>query len=342
MTAPPGVDLDRLRARLAAPLNCAAGDIEVSIIDGGRSNLTYRLTDGHRAWVLRRPPLGHVLATAHDMAREYRVMSALAPLGVPVPRTVLYEADAAIIGAPFFVMDYVDGLIVHSDADAHALSEPDAARAADDLIDQLAALHGIDPVRAGLADLGRPDGFLQRQIRRWRRQWHDSDGDDSGLPLDQLADHLTARLPAEQQAAVVHGDYRLDNTILAADDPGRVAAILDWEMATLGDPLADLGLLLTYWNPISARVTGAGHPMTTNPGFPDAHHLLTRYQASTGRKIDDIAWYVAFAHYKLAVIAQTIHARYQQGLTVGPQFGTVGHAIPDLIAHARRLLKTSV
>jgi aminoglycoside phosphotransferase (APT) family kinase protein len=330
----PGIDLHRLRARLAAPLDCAPADLQVSIIEGGRSNLTYRLTDGSRAWVLRRPPLGHVLATAHDMAREFRVLSALGPAGVPVPEAVLYEDDASIIGAPFFVMGYVDGLVVHSDADARALAPADAARAADDLVDRLVALHSVPPESAGLADLGRPDGFLERQIRRWRRQWHDSGGADTGVPVDALADRLAACVPASRRAAVVHGDYRLDNTILAAADPGRVAAIVDWEMATLGDPLADLGMLLTYWSPLSALVTGAGHPVSANPGFPAAEHLLARYGAPSG----DIDWYVAFGHYKLAVIAQTIAARHRQGLTVGARFDTAGQAIPDLVDAALRQL----
>jgi len=287
---PPGIDLDRLRTRLAAPLRCASEDLAVSIIDGGRSNLTYRITDGNRAWVLRRPPLGHVLPTAHDMAREYRVMSALARAGVPVPGTVLYEADVSVIGAPFFVMEYVDGLVVRSDADAHGLTESEAARAADDLV-------------------------------------------------DQLAERLATRLPRPQRAAIVHGDYRLDNVILTAHDRGRIAAIIDWEMATLGDPLADLGLLLTYWSPVSARVTGDGHPVSAHPGFPGAGRLVDRYRERTGLRLDDISWYLAFGHYKLAVIAQTIHARYLQGRTVGPRFETAGQAVPDLIERAAELLR---
>jgi len=336
---PPGIDLDRLRTRLAAPLRCASEDLAVSIIDGGRSNLTYRITDGNRAWVLRRPPLGHVLPTAHDMAREYRVMSALARAGVPVPGTVLYEADVSVIGAPFFVMEYVDGLVVRSDADADGLTESEAARAADDLVDQLAALHEVGPEPAGLARLGRPDGFLERQVHRWLRQWHDSGGTARSLPLDQLAERLATRLPRPQRAAIVHGDYRLDNAILTAHDRGRIAAIIDWEMATLGDPLADLGLLLTYWSPVSARVTGDGHPVSAHPGFPGAGRLVDRYRERTGLRLDDISWYLAFGHYKLAVIAQTIHARYLQGRTVGPRFETAGQAVPDLIERAAELLR---
>jgi aminoglycoside phosphotransferase (APT) family kinase protein len=272
-----------LRARLTGPLDCAPSEITAEVIDGGRSNLTYRLTAGSRRWVLRRPPLGHVLATAHDMTREYRVMSALAPAGVRVPMTVLFEDDTSVIGAPFFVMEFVDGPVIRSDADAGRLSPGDAARAADDVVDQLAALHGVAPGAVGLESLGRPDGFLRRQIDRWQRQWDASGGDDTGLPLERLADRLRDRIPSQQRSAVVHGDYRLDNTILDASDHGRVAAIIDWEMATLGDPLADLGLLLTYWSPLSAAVTGgSGHPASANPGFPASDHLISRYERASG------------------------------------------------------------
>lgn len=336
----PGVDLDRLRNTLAGPLEVAPADLSVEVIEGGRSNLTYRLTAGTRAWVLRRPPLGHVLATAHDMAREYRVMTALRPAGVRVPEMLHFETDTDLIGTPFFVMEFVDGLVVRSDADAALISTEDARRAGDELVDQLVALHRVDPEAAGLASLGRPVGYLQRQVTRWQRQWADSSGAATGQPLDELGAQLIRRLPGRPGSAIVHGDYRLDNTILDASDHGRVAAIIDWEMATLGDPLADLGLLLTYWSPLSARVTGAGHPVSTNQGFPDGAYLAHRYEQVSESVIEDLAFYEAFGHFKLAVIAQTIHARYLQGLTVGPEFASAGTAVADLIARGRELLSS--
>jgi aminoglycoside phosphotransferase (APT) family kinase protein len=331
MTDLPGIDLGALRARLAQPLDCAPDDLTIRLIDGGRSNLTYLLGDGDRHWVIRRPPLGHVLATAHDMDHEYRVMSALRGTGVPVPRMILAEHDIAVIGAPFFVMEFVDGPVIRNSSDAAGLVASDAARLGDDLIDHLAHLHGVDYAAAGLGDLGRPDGFMSRQIRRWLQQWHDSSETGDTAPVEQLAAALAAAVPARSDSSLVHGDYRLDNTILDADDPGRIAAIIDWEMATLGDPLADLGLLLTYWNPLSARVTGTTHALSTNPGFPTASQLAARYQARSGRDLTDLVFYIAFGHFKLAVIAQTIHARYRKALTVGPEFQSVGEAVPDLV-----------
>jgi aminoglycoside phosphotransferase (APT) family kinase protein len=333
MTTIPGIDLAALRARLSGPLDCAPDDLTVEMIDGGRSNLTYRISDGPRCWVLRRPPLGHVLATAHDMGREYRVMSALQATSIPVPQMVLAEADPTIIGAPFFVMEFVEGPVVRDAADAARLSVADAARAGNDLVDHLVRLHQLDVALVGLGDLGRPHGFMRRQIRRWLDQWEQSADPvaDAGIPVAGLAAALAAVVPESSGASLLHGDYRLDNTILSAQDPGRIAAIIDWEMATLGDPLADLGLLLTYWTPVAARVTGTAHAVSANQGFPSTAQLIDRYQVGSGASLVNLAFYVAFGHFKLAVIAQTINARYRQGLTVGPEFESAGEAIPYLV-----------
>jgi aminoglycoside phosphotransferase (APT) family kinase protein len=327
----PWIDLPALRARLAGPLDCAPGDLDLRLIDGGRSNLTYLLAADERHWVLRRPPLGHVLATAHDMDREYRVMSALHATGVPVPRMILAEHDPTIMGAPFFVMEFIDGPVIRNSTDAAELDPSDAARLGNDLVERLAHLHAVDYAAAGLGDLGRPAGFMARQIRRWLQQWHDSSNTEDTAPVEELAAALSAKLPGHSSAVLVHGDYRLDNTILATADPGAIAAIIDWEMATIGDPLADLGLLLTYWSPLSARVTGTTHAVSANPGFPTGSQLAERYQARSRADLDDLAFYVAFGHYKLAVIAQTIHARYRKGLTLGPEFQSAGEAVPGLV-----------
>jgi aminoglycoside phosphotransferase (APT) family kinase protein len=222
------------------------GDLHAALLSGGRSNLTYTLTDGPRRWVLRRPPLGHVLATAHDMRREFRVMRALAPTPVPVPCMVFEHAEPDVLGAPFYVMELVEGVIYRTTDDLVRLDGDGARRLGHAFLDSLAALHVVDPATVGLADFGRPDGYLARQVGRWTKQLASSRSRE--VPgFDDLAARLAEDVPATQRASIVHGDYRLDNAIVSADDPGHLQAVLDWEMATLGDPLADLALFNLYW-----------------------------------------------------------------------------------------------
>ncbi len=302
----------------------------MELIEGGRSNLTYLVTDGHSRWVLRRPPLGTLTPTAHDMGREFRVVAALGATGVPVAEAVSYCADVDVIGVPFTIMSYVDGAVLRDGDDAAALPPQAAARCAQTLVDELVRLHALDPARIGLGDFGRPEGYLQRQIRRWHGQWGRVATRD--LPaLDELHGRLARAAPAESGACVVHGDYRLDNAILDHGDPGTVRAIVDWEMATLGDPLADLGLLLVYWDPACEPVLGVRHAPTANAGFPSGPELAQRYSARSGRDISSLAFYQALGYLKLAVIAEGIHARHLAGQTVGAGFDTVGSAVPTLL-----------
>jgi aminoglycoside phosphotransferase (APT) family kinase protein len=322
---PAGVDLRRLTEHLAerVPL---AGPLSVELIHGGRSNLTYRLTDGRHDWVLRRPPLGNVLPSAHDMGREFRVLSALHGTDIPVPEPVLLCTDDSVLGAPFYVMSRVDGPVLRDAADTRGLRPEEARAAASELVRVLAAIHRLDTAR--LAGFGRPDGYLARQVARWQRQWSLSATRD--LPdVDRLVTGLAGRVPQPQRASLVHGDYRLDNVIFGADR--RIAAVVDWEMATLGDPLADLGLLLVYWDDVSAAVTGTEHAVSANPGFPAATELAERYAAGTGLDLTELGFYVAFGYFKLAVIAEGIHARFLAGRTVGHGFETVGGAVPELV-----------
>ncbi|MEY9876690.1 aminoglycoside phosphotransferase (APT) family kinase protein [Streptacidiphilus sp. MAP12-33] len=323
---PPGLDLDRLRAHLGT------GPLTAALISGGKSNLTYRLTDGNHRWVLRRPPLGHVLATAHDMAREHRVIAALATTPVPVPRVHLLCEDTEVIGAPFYLMDEVDGTVYRTAEDAAGLG-PERARALSfRLIDVLADLHAVDPAAAGLAEFGRPDGYLERQVSRWHRQFEASRSRD--IPgMEELQQRLRKGVPAPQRAAVVHGDYRLDNTIAADDD--TIAAVLDWEMATLGDPLADVGLMKVYWD-IAGNMPGNPVAGAVSPalGFPAMDELVERYAATTGLDLTPLPWYTAFAQYKLAIIAEGIHYRFTQGKTVGDGFAHLGAMVPPLVSLA--------
>jgi aminoglycoside phosphotransferase (APT) family kinase protein len=318
----PGLDLDRLTGYLAGRVP-VRGPLTGALMPGGRSNLTYLVTDGHHEWVLRRPPLGHVLATAHDMAREHRVISALAGTAVPVPATVLLCPDPAVLGAPFYLMEKVEGTVYRTAAQTAALGGPERERVARAMVATLAALHRVDPAAVGLADFGRPDGFLDRQVRRWGKQLAASRSRE--LPgIDRLAERLAGSVPASPAPAVVHGDYRLDN-LLVRD--GAVAAVLDWEMSTLGDPLTDLGLLLVYWDHLPALdslvVSGVG----ARHGFPAGTTLAQWYGVDPAT----LDWYVALAAFKLAVILEGIHYRYVQGLTVGEGFAEIGAAVPLLV-----------
>ncbi len=304
------------------------------LIAGGRSNLTYRVTDhSGRSFALRRPPVSHVLPTAHDMAREFTVISALAPTGVPVPRTYGLCSDATVNGAPFYVMSYVEGNIVRDEQTASRLTEAARSEAGRSLVDTLAKLHAVDIDAIGLSDFARRDGYIARQLKRWHTQFAQStlDGERGPGVVDRVYELLCASIPEQQGVAVVHGDYRLDNTVL--DDQGNVAAILDWEICTLGDPLADLGLLLVYWaEPGDGDQALVGVAPTTLPGFASRAELLERYAADSGRDISAIAYYRAFGLWKLACILQGVHVRYAGGAAAGDRSG-----VDQFAAHVGRL-----
>ncbi|MEU3751222.1 phosphotransferase family protein [Streptomyces olivoreticuli] len=325
---PPGLDLDRLRGHLERELpGLVRGPLSAELIEGGRSNLTYAVTDGTGRWVVRRPPLGHVLATAHDMRREHRVISALHPTAVPVPRALLLCEDESVVGAPFYVMEFVTGTPYRTTGQLGALGPERTRRVVLGLADTLVQLHAVDPAAVGLGDFGRPEGFLERQLRRWGKQLAASR--DRELPgIDELHAALAEALPASPAPTVVHGDYRLDNVLVGADD--TVGAVLDWEMSTLGDPLTDLGLLVMY----SEQRPVPGSPISTTrdaPGHPEPAELVERYAAGSGRDVSALPWYTAFAYFKLAVILEGIHYRYTLGQTVGPGFDRIGQLVPLFI-----------
>lgn len=329
-TSPPaGLDLEKLTAYLktASPA-LFDGALSARLISGGRSNLTYELTDGARRLVLRRPPLGHVLATAHDMTREYRVLTALAGTSVPVPRTHHLCEDTDVLGAPFYLMDLIDGMPYRTAEQLAPLGPERTRTVSERMVDTLAALHTVDPGAVGLDDFGHPDGFLARQVRRWTTQLENSRSRD--LPdAEELHRLLVARLPEDGSAGIVHGDFRLDN--LLVDDHDEVVAVLDWEMATLGDPLTDVALLLVYQR--LARLD-TGFPVSTvsqAPGFLGDDELLARYESAGGRDLSDMAFHLALAHYKLAVILEGIYFRYLQGKTVGEGFDRIGDGVVPLL-----------
>ncbi|GAB3976235.1 phosphotransferase family protein [Actinoallomurus acanthiterrae] len=336
-TAVVGVDGPALQRHFERHLPQCAGPLRVTPLHGGRSNLTYEVTDGTHRWVLRRPPLGVLTPTAHDMDREYRVVAALGSTGVPVARAVLSCPDPTVIGAPFSVVDFVEGTVLRDGDEAATLDPADARRSAEALVDALVDLHSVDAADAGLDGFGRPEGYLERQVRRWRGQW-DKIATRALPGIGELHGRLARTLPVSGAPAIVHGDYRLDNVILAPGDPGRIAAIVDWEMATLGDPLADLGMLLMYWEPTCEPVLGVRHVPTANPGFPSGRELAERYAERSGRDLGDLRFYRALAYFKLAVIAEGIHARHLAGRTVGTGFERVGSAVPALLRSGLELL----
>ena len=299
----------------------------VELITAGMSNLTYVVAPvgaPEDAVVLRRPPTGAVLATAHDMAREHRVISALAGTSVPVPRTLHLCTDPAVLGAPFYVMERVDGLHVTTGLPPGYADEPAQRRAiADGLVDVLADLHAVDPAAVGLTDFGRPEGFLTRQVRRWTTQW-EATRDRDRPALDALAARLARTVPEPQRTSVLHGDYRLDNCLLDPAVPGRVRAVLDWEMSTLGDPLTDIGMLFVYWPQAGEDRASMLSPVTTLPGFPTRREVAARYADRTGADLAVLPWYVGFAFFKFAAIVAGIVARSAAGAMAGKD--TAGYA----------------
>ncbi|MDH2413594.1 phosphotransferase family protein [Nocardioides sp. CER19] len=337
MTDVPGLDLPRLGAWFAGHV-VPTGEVRLTArhISGGKSNLTYEVSDGTRAWIVRRPPLGHVLATAHDMAREYRVMTALRNTAVPVPLTYALCEDAEVVGAPFYVMELVDGVPYRRRSELEALG-PDRTRAISErLVDTLVALHAVDPVAVGLADFGRPEGFLARQVGRWKKQMDASYHRD--LPAaGELHARLAESVPAEGAAGIVHGDFRLDNVLVGAETD-RINAVVDWEMATLGDPLTDLALMLLYQR-LAAFGGSVVSDVSTAPGYLSESEILARYDAASHRDLGRFGFYLGLAAYKLAAILEGIHYRYLQGQTVGEGFDTIGDAIHPLLEAGLKALK---
>lgn len=308
----PGLDLAAVTAWLRRRVELEP-PVEATVVAGGRSNLTYVLQDrtGQRV-VVRRPPLHGVLESAHDMAREHRIITALADTDVPVPTCLGLVEDTTITGAPFYAMRYVEGVVARDTATARTeLSATARAASGEAMIDVLARLHAVDVDAVGLGTLARRDGYLERQLRRWSRQLEH--GRTRELPvLDEVHRRLAAQVPEQGPAALVHGDYRLDNVILDPDT-GAVRAVLDWELTTLGDPLADLGLLLVYWAEPDEEDLALPDPPTLAPGFCSRDELVSRYAERSGRDVSGIAYHVAFGYWKLACILEGVHGRYRSG-----------------------------
>jgi aminoglycoside phosphotransferase (APT) family kinase protein len=296
------------------------GPLGVEVVAGGASNLTLIVTGGDRRVVVRRPPEGSFLPTAHDVLREHRILSALHGTAVPVPEPLAACDDLDVLGVPFYVMAHVDGVIPHGPDVLDGASAATNRRTADAYVEVLAALHATDVDAVGLGGLAKRHGYLERQIARWTDQWARSRLADAPA-IDELADVLARRLPAQVETTLVHGDYRLGNVILDRHDTGRVLAVLDWEMATLGDPRTDLGYALLWWGSTDRPATHPSQAVADLPGFPSPAELVSTYERGTGRDCGDVAWFVALAAFKLAVIGEGQRARLLRtgGDVTGPQ-----------------------
>jgi aminoglycoside phosphotransferase (APT) family kinase protein len=329
----PGIDVPRVSAWFEANIPGAEPPLTFELIAGGRSNLTYRVTDrAGRPYVLRRPPISHVLPTAHDMSREHRIIAALGPAGLPVAPALGFCGDESVSGRPFYVMGYVEGHILRDALTAEKVMDADARhRAGESLIDVLADIHAVDVDAVGLGDLGRHEGYIARQLKRWYSQYEQSKhmGGPNVAAIDRIHDFLGSRIPEQGRAGIVHGDYRLDNTILGSD--GEVRAVLDWEICTLGDPLADVGLLMVYWAEPHDETLPLLVAPTTLPGFLSRAEMRDRYEARSGRNLSDLNFYVAFGYWKLACIIAGVFARYASGAGGGDRSDFQG--LSDQVHH---------
>jgi aminoglycoside phosphotransferase (APT) family kinase protein len=312
------------------------GPLEACRCDDGHSNVTYRITRAGCRVVLRRPPRPPLPPSAHDVLREARILAALEGSGVPVPRVLAVCADESLLGVPFFVMEYLDGCCITAATPAALATPAHRAEIAERLIEVLAALHAVDPAGCGLDGIGRPSGYLERQVRRFAGLWEA--GRTRELPaLDELTAWLAANRPESGPATVVHGDFRLGNLMFAREPPVELLGVLDWEMATLGDPLADLGYLTASWGKANGgTVMAALQAVTREDGFPDADALAARYAALTGRAVDDLRWYRVLALWKSAIFLEQSYKRFLSGTEHDPWFAGMADGVPGLVAHARR------
>lgn len=330
--------LDRLGPALAERLGEDSWrDATAELISGGKSNLTFLVRSPAGEVVLRRPPTGTLLPSAHDMVREAKVQRGLAGTDVPVARVLLVD-EGELIGIPCYVMERVPGHVVRGELPpSYATTEAERAAMGYVFVDTLAHLHGVDHRAVGLADYGRPEGFMERQVRRWTGQWEKS-RTHPVAEIEELGRRLAAQVPPQERSTIVHGDFRTDNVVYDADDPSRINAVLDWELSTLGDPLTDLALLTLFWReqgePELRLIPGVSHL----PGFPTRQQMLERYAATSGADLADLGYHQAFARYKFAIIAQGVQARSKAGAMGGQDFGDLDDEIRELGAAGLDLL----
>lgn len=330
------LDLGKLEPFLRSHFPNEAENFSVLQFPSGHSNLTYYLKLGHRTMVLRRPPFGSKVKSAHDMRREYQVLSKLHDAYPPAPKVLLYSDDSSILGTPFYLMEPINGVILRKDPPSGLPFTADTAHTlCASFIDNLAQLHSIDFAAVGLADLGKPQGYLERQVRGWIERYHGSKTHD--LPeVDQISSWMQQNLPSSNCATLIHNDYKFDNVIFDRDDLNKIIGVLDWEMCTLGDPLSDLGTTLAYWVEAgdSDDLQKLRWGPTNYPGSMTRNELVQRYAQTAGRDVSDMAFYVVFARFKVAVIVQQIYYRYHIGLTRDPRFAVMPEVVRTLFRHS--------
>jgi aminoglycoside phosphotransferase (APT) family kinase protein len=338
------LDLTRLEPFLRRHFPSESAAIGVRQFPSGHSNLTYLVSLGEREFVLRRPPFGSKVKTAHDMGREFRVLSKLHDVYGPAPKVLLYCDDEAVLGAPFYLMEPIAGIIIRRTVPAGVDFSPAVAkRLSESFIDNLASLHGLDYAAAGLSDLGKPQGYLERQVRGWTERYHGAKTHEFA-GIEKIFSWMKENMPESSDAALIHNDYKYDNIVLDASDVTKIAGVLDWEMCTIGDPLSDLGGALAYWverdDPEDLR---AIHWAPTDaPGSLTRAELAHRFAGKTGRDVSHISFYLAFAYFKIAVIVQQIYYRYQQGLTKDERFASMPVVVEALLRAALRTVESQM
>ncbi|MFD3458102.1 phosphotransferase family protein [Nocardia fluminea] len=335
----PGMDIAALEQFLRGQGVEVRGELRVELISGGRSNLTFSAADDVSRWVVRRPPVAGLTPSAHDMAREYTVTSALQASAVPVARTIAFDAAGSALGAPMTVVEFVDGTVFRDQDDLAALTDEQVTASVGALVRVLADLHAVDPVAVGLESFGRPTGFVTRQVELWASQWERVKTRE--LPdVATLHAALAAAIPPETSASIVHGDFRIDNTILDTADPETVRAVVDWELSTLGDPLTDVALMCVYRSPIFDVILGTSAAWTS-PRLPSADALAQAYATASGRELDNWGFYLALANFKLGIIGEGITHRAHQGSDTGSAADRAAEATPEFMAAGLRALRGS-
>ncbi|MGF0319357.1 phosphotransferase family protein [Nocardia fluminea] len=335
----PGMDIGALEQFLRAAGVEVRGELRVELISGGRSNLTFSAADDVSRWVVRRPPVAGLTPSAHDMAREYTVTSALQASAVPVARTIAFDATGSALGAPMTVVEFVDGTVFRDQDDLAALTDEQVDASVGALVRVLADLHAVDPVAVGLESFGRPTGFVTRQVKLWASQWERVKTRE--LPdVATLHAALAAAIPPETSASIVHGDFRIDNTILDSADPETVRAVVDWELSTLGDPLTDVALMCVYRSPIFDMILGTSAAWTS-PRLPSADALAQAYATASGRELDNWGFYLALANFKLGIIGEGITHRAHQGSDTGSAADRAAEATAEFMAAGLRALRGS-